>query len=337
MNKLFTIFFFIFCVKAHAAPVPMPRSVLSINDIAEEFRGPLRSKISLLPENYIVDYKGQQVIMTSHETTTCLWEPLEAGSTLAKLEFFHTEKNGELIETANYGGCNGSLSLKEVIITKGKNLKPITFKQFIKGQRDFTLKDEQTDMLYRLINDEGLELFRFQQSRNAKGLNVSFFILGHNFLSMNYEYKEDLTRLVVTYKSYAAAYVRIWSAWRYVPSFPGQFSQTILAYRTPVNKVEYLNSKNSRMSQSSFQKVFNKNAVQDGFSRVSAFVKFHNFWFPSTEVAQVGGQNKELLNELRLMFTRLLNNSELNLVRNKIQEYIKAADEGKLVDLRPKN
>jgi hypothetical protein len=51
---------------------------------------------------------------------------------------------------------------------------------------------------------------------------------------------------------------------------------------------------------------------------------------------QSGGQNEHLKEELRIALNRLQNNTELNLVKKQIQEYIDAAENGFLSDSRPK-
>ena len=58
--------------------------------------------------------------------------------------------------------------------------------------------------------------------------------------------------------------------------------------------------------------------------------------FPTTEVTSSSGSNQRLLNELRIANSRLLNGTELNLVRILIQQYIQAVEKGEFVDNRPK-
>lgn len=323
---------------AMAAPPSLPRGIFGIDDLIKEFRGPLQIKIDELGKNYIVHKKGYFASYKSHEDINCLWQNAPGGEILAKLQMTVRESEGQLFESAYYEGCKGQGNLKEVVITRGKDLKPISEKEFFKGERNFDLKDNEDSRLYKLLAWDDVELFRLNIRRTPHGGKVAeFFIREQRFMNMTYTFSEEQSRVIYTFYGYNIKYERRWSTWT-MNRGRDTYALKVVANKNHVSPVTYLNSTNNLISAATFSRFFNFSVLQGTVARLADWIKWHNWIFPTTEFSSSGVQNSRFLDELRLTFTRLLSNTDLNLVRNLIQEYIKAIEDGiiRIIDNRPK-
>jgi hypothetical protein len=91
-----------------------------------------------------------------------------------------------------------------------------------------------------------------------------------------------------------------------------------------------------QLSQNEYLGNFDSLVTSSTLTRIRRILDYHNYYFPTTKAVQSGSANEHLKEELRLTFNRLQNNTELNLVKKQIQDYIEAAENGLLIDKRPK-
>lgn len=319
-----------------AAP-KLPRGIFGVDDLIKEFRGPLQIKISELSKNYIVHKDGTRASFKSHEAINCLWQNAPAGEVLAKAELSVKRSEGKLNEAAYYTGCKGQLNLKEQIVTTGKDLVPLNAKDFFRGERSFDLKDNEDSRLYRILAWDDTEIFKMTLRRTTYGKVAEFFIREQRFMNATFTFTEAESRVIYTFYGYNIEYLRKHSKWR-MNRNRSSYALKAIAYNREVSPVIFLSSTNELLSSATFQRYFSYSVLQGTVSTLSDIIKWHNFIFPTTEFKATGLQNSRFLDELRLTYTRLLNNIEINLIRNLIQEYIQAMENGllKVIDNRPK-
>lgn len=339
MKKLLFFIIYLGLVSSFAlAEAPkLPRDLFSIDDIIKEFRGPLQIKIQELFKNYIVHKKGYHAGFSSHEDNSCLWANSPQGETLSKVELNIKRTESSLQEFATYTGCRSIKSLKELIVTTGTDLSPITSKQFFAGERSFELKDNEQTKLYRLSSGMDVELFRLNIRRTKNGQVAEFFIREQRFMNITYTFTEEQARAIYTFYNYDVQYKTKLMSWNPRRS-RGTYALKVIVKKNAISPITYLSSQNNSISNSIFKRFFSFSVLRGTASQLAEFIKYHNRFFASTEFAGSGALNSRFLDELRLTFTRLLSSIDLNLVRNLIQDYIKAIEDGllRVIDNRPK-
>ena len=328
--------FFTFSIKA--AVVPLPKTIANIDDITDAFRGVLKTKMRDLVKNYIVSDGPGQIVLTSNETIMCNHVHYGAGSPLAKLQHQIKNTGNKLSESVTYYGCGGNeIELREIIVTEGQNLQPISWNEFKEGKRSLKLKKNESMRLYSLLNGSGEEMVKIVIKRTAKGQNQSFYVQGQNFLTMIYEYGEERSRILCTAYGFEVKYNWKGSTWHSNWQFDSEHA-SIIAYRNPVEKVVFLDHFGRKTSEANYQKKFNHLVMEGAMGFYSSILsKTHFHFFPPTEAVRSIGANQKILNELNLAYTRLLTNTDITLVKNLIKEYKDSIEAGliEVVDKRP--
>jgi hypothetical protein len=324
-----------------AAQVPLPRSLVTIDQLIDEFRGGLTTKVKDLSSNYIATTSPGNVVFTSSMETKCPYRPLKAGETLSRLSLSVDHKEGELTEVARYFACGGKLSLVEEVITRGRGLTPLPWGVFVKGKRSFALKKGEDFRLYRLRNSKQEELFKVIIQRMSQGtiLNATFYIREAKFLNIQYQLNDSMSRAIFTSYGFKVSYHLKHSSWEIdTTGRRGGITKLVVnAYAQPVGRVDYIHD-SSLVSQGSFQKYIQYAITRKSFEKIAQFIKSHLHVFPSTSFRQTGLTNTRFLDELKLAHIRLVNNTEINLVKDLVQQYVQAIEEGtiKIDDRRPK-
>lgn len=335
MKYLFCLLLFIGQLEAQDQVVPLPPSVSSVDDVINEFRETLISKVSEIGRNFISTINGKIIIFTNGQPLRCNGELTQIGQPVSSLQYNFKRGDNELSEKSVYTGCNNQVSLVEDIVTKGSDLKPLDYDNFIKGTRSFDLKPNENYRLYRLSNSENEEIFKFIIERSKIGKTVEMYIVESKFLTMTYEFQNDSTRLTFKYHGYKGKYVRNYASWGFDVSYD-PFTNTVIAKKTKQVETSFFDTRGVRFSQKDFLSRVEDYLFNGPIKRIRDILDYHNYYFPSTEVVNSGGQNERLKEELRILNNRLLNNTEINLVRKQIQDYIEAAESGLLLDKRPK-
>lgn len=333
MKWLLLLLIPILTVKAET--IPLPSSVLGVNDIIEEFRGQLSTKFSDLGKNYITRIVDQSVSFLSANPYNCNGVTNNPNSVLTTLQYIYKKTDSELIEKSKYSGCNGEISLVEDVVTRGTNLSPLSFSDFIRGKRSFDLKDDENYRLYKVSNSDGEEVFKvlIQKFNNSK--IVQFFITGQKFLTMNYDFTPDSTRLTITYYGFEANYVRKYSSWSMRMNFT-PYTNTIYVSKKSGSQAIYLDNDGKQISLLNFLNGFTNQIMNAPIKLLYGIFAYHNYYYPETQATQTGAQSQRMLEELRMAQNRLLTNTELNLVKLLLQDYINALEKGLILDNRPK-
>lgn len=334
--KIFLLAFLLFSTIARAENVPLPSSVLGVDEIIEEFRGTLKSKIVDLGKNYISQTSDHIIVFKNSADINCNGNKIAKGNPITSLRYNSTynDDGKELNEKALYVGCSGEYAFVEDVITRGTNLKPITFNDFIRGKRTFDLKDNENSRLYRVSNNENEEIFKVIIEKLGNGKIADFYYLGQKFLSINYNYSTSSTRAIFTAYSYNATYVRKYGKWSSRSNYsPVSFS--VFVNQMSKDQVQYYDGSLNLLSLNNFLGLMNDYLLNSTLSSLRSIFEYHTYYFPSTETTSSGAASQKLLEELRIAQSRLLTNTELNLVRNFIQELINATEAGQISDNRP--
>lgn len=317
----------------HAENVPLPTSILGIDDVITEFRTQWATKLVDLGKNYISTINPDSVYYTDSKAITCNNVINNPGERLAGIKYLSDKKDNELYEKVIYQGCNRETALVEEVVTKGTNLEPAKFSDLLKGKRTFDLKDNETFRSYRILNEVSEAVFSVQIEKVGNNKYVNYSILGQKFLSMIYEYTPTATNVVVSYYGYSVNYVR--KFWRRNSTMNiTNFTNKIFAKKSEM--VVYLDGDGKAVSLTNFTNTFNDVILQGALDMITSIIEYHTYYFPETEATKSGNQNQRFLEQLRGAQTRLLTNTEINLVKNLLQEFINAAELGQIVDNRPK-
>jgi hypothetical protein len=315
-----------------AETVPLPPAVSTVNDIVNEFRNSLAMKITELGKNFITNTANQSIIFKNSAATKCNENLIPAGEALASIRYNFNKQTNELIEKVTYTGCKDEITLIEDVVTRGGKLAPLKFSDLTKGKREFELDDEETYRLYRVSNAENEEIFKMLIEKKDKSKLVELYIAGQKFLRMNYDFQEKLTKLSFTYYGYQAKYVRHYGTWTISSNFE-PFTNTVMA---GMNQITYLDKAGFAIPQNGYSTTFDTYVNSRTLTTIRSIFDYHNFYFPSTQLMQDGAANARLKEELRIASNRLQNNTELNLVKKQIQEYMEAVENGLIIDKRPK-
>lgn len=317
-----------------AESVPLPPSVSGVDDIINEFRNTLVIKINELGKNFISTLSDKTIVFKNSTPLSCNGTNIVQGEPVSSMQYSFKKSAAELIEKSVYTGCGYDISLVEDVITRGGKLEPLKYSDFIKGKREFDLKDDESYRLYRVSNSENEEIFKMFIEKSGNSKVVEFFILGEKFLRMNYDFQADSTKLTLTYYGHSARYIRKHASWKFNNSF-NPFSHEVVVKKGSINQISYRDMYGNSLSQSDYLAYFNNLILSGAIARIRSIVDYHNHYFPTTEIVQSGSVNQQFKEELRIAFNRLQNNIELNLVKKQIQDYMDAAEKGLIIDNRP--
>ncbi|MDD4973225.1 MAG: hypothetical protein PHY93_02690 [Bacteriovorax sp.] len=333
MKILFLII--ILSTKLHAENVPLPASVSGVDEIVSEFRNQFATKIIDLGKNYISTITNESLIFTNSEALKCNGGDNIAGEQLASIQYtYKKQKTAALLEKVTYTGCSSEISLIEEVTTTGTNLEPLKFSDIIKGKRSIDLKDNELSRYYKISNGDGDEIFSVIIEKKDNLKLLSFSILGQKFLTMNFEYKNNTTRVVFTYFGYNASYSRQHAGWSMKNNFT-EFTNTVIAKKAEF--VTYLDRDGNRISLSNFINSFNQTVMDSAIKTIGSIIEYHTYYFPPTEATKTGSQSQRFIDEIRVAQNRITANTEISLVKKLLQDLLNAAELGQIIDNRPKN
>jgi len=293
-----------------------PNFLIDERAILDEFRGQLRSKLEELSQNYIAYRSSDSIVWSSTEQVNCAGFTRQAREPLSAVVL----NRGDKILVAEWRGCSGKTILRETFIAN-QEIK-LSLKDYLLGQipsgelKRYQLQDGQGQNVFDWRGVEGVATFTFV---TAKFLEI---------------YKEE-HRWQYRAQGYSVDYRNGDNSFSTGINFP----PTHYTVEWESGDVRILNSSYRRVSVNSFLTAYTHMVQNLTLNMVSGIVKTILTGLPITEFVASGGQNSRLLDEMRLTYTRLLNNLELNLVRQYIQDLIKAIESGllKITDNRPEN
>jgi hypothetical protein len=239
-----------------------------------------------------------------------------------------------------YQACGGFVTLVEYFHTTGDNLKESSINDVSLGKRNFDLEKNENMKIYALKNSEGVEIFRLEVSKLDDGKIATFYNLSQEFMKLRFQdsqNEEEEKRVFYQFHPHHFKYkYKTYFTIEQNPFVFNPFTMSVISRKDPFSPIIYLSSSNQRVTKRTFLDYTSHRAVTKGVSLLASVLKFHIAWFPSTEVVRNVGAGQRFVTELRAMLTRLLNNTEINLVRNYIQKLIVDVEKGLVIDKRPK-
>lgn len=314
MRSLKNSLLFLVLLWTSAYGAEAPTYLVKEESILEEFRGQIRSKFEELSQNYIISRSAAGIVWSSSEKVDCAGITRAARYPLASISM---SKNGDSVSFI-VKGCNSLPLFKETFETQ--NAANFTLAEYLSGQIPSGKLAR-----YLLQDGKGQNVFEWH-SKNSTSV---FLFASQRFLDI---YKED-SRWQYKAVGYSANY----SNDGYNMGVVMDFDDSRLSVDWSDREVRLYNTDYQRISVNSFLTSYSHAVQSTTLNFVAGIVKYFIGALPSTEFVAAGGQNSRFLDEMRLTYTRLLNNLELNLVKQYIQEVIKAIESGliKITDNRP--
>ncbi|PIP88574.1 MAG: hypothetical protein COW01_13625 [Bdellovibrionales bacterium CG12_big_fil_rev_8_21_14_0_65_38_15] len=312
MKALVFIFTFVISSMAFAQK---PNFLVTESAIIEEYRGALRSKLDELSQNYIASRTNQAIIWFSTNDIECNGKNYPAKSPLATLSFSTGIKSYQV----ELRGCDKETVLVEQFLTQEQ--VPYSISDYLEGMIPAKLSS------YLFKDGHGVNIFEWRQLEHIS----SFKFINQSILDL---YKED-NRWQYLVKGYNAQYSHDGFSFNVTMGFPD--------FRTTVEwddtSYRIFDSEYRRIGINAFLTGYSHAIQTSTLSFVGNILKRLLDELPSTEFVSSGGQNSRFLDEMRRTLTRLLNNLELNLVRQFVQDVIKALETGllKVTDNRPED
>lgn len=310
MKSLVFILSFFFSAIVYAG---QPSFLVTPRAIVEEFRGALRSKLEELSQNYIASKTNNTIVWFSSDAIECNGKTYQAKSPLATLSF----SKGMNSYQVELRGCTKETILVEQFLTS----RPVDFSidRYLAG--DFPLSISR----YLFRDGYGVNIFEWRQLDQLNTFNF----LNQTILDLY----QDENRWQYLVKGYSAGYAQGGYSFNVSMGFP-DFRITV---EWDEDDFRIYDNEYRRMSINSFLTGYSHAIQTSTLSFVGSILKRLLDQLPSTEFVSSGGQNSRFLDEMRLTYTRLLNNLELNLVRQFVQDVIKALETGllKITDNRP--
>lgn len=334
-TKAFLILFLI-SQNLTAAPVQLPSSLLTIDTLIDQFRSPFQNKLNDFYKNFITRKNAGRTEFSSTSNVQCpLGETIAANSILTSYEYQTKFSEGQILQQASYFGCKGLLSLKETIVTKGEELKPVNWMDISGSRVIFKLALKETQRIYIIADGQQRELFKAVMNRTSSGEQTDLYVMNNKVLTMNLIQGDDKTQLNYNIYSYNLNYSQ--NGFNINSRLSQNYSFRVLAYKEN-NQVYFLSNANQPISLSDFQTSLNDTLLISSMNDMGYIIKSFILEFPKTDFVATGIKSSVVLDELRLSFVRLTNNTELSLVKILIQQYIEAIEKGTLViqDNRPK-
>ncbi len=291
-----------------------PSFLIEEGSVLDEFRAQYRSKLTELSQNYIVNQTSRAITWRSHQGIKCDNQWFSAKTILSSISM---SQSGQFY-LFEIRGCGSKPLFVEVFeVQDGANL---SLEDYIKGEvdlgliRSYELRDSLKNRLFRLIKTNTVSSFSF---------------LNNKFLEI---YKQEMQW---QYKAlgYQASYNNNGFGFNVTMLFPDQR----LSVNWEEDDVRIFDQDFTRIPVNSFLTSYSHAIQNSTLSFMATMIRNFMKSLPSTEFVSSGGQNSRFLDDMRLAYTRLLNNLELNLVKQLIQDIIKYLEDGllKVTDNRP--
>ena len=327
MKNLFFLLTFFLSLNLWALPKELP----TIDNIVEEFRGALKIKVGELGKNFIRRTRNDQVHYLNSEPTACLMWMVPAKETLVKIQYRHqlNETKTELSEEVVYYGCKNELALREKFTSKGTDLERRPISTIEKGSRSFMLAKNENFLNYQIVNDRNDVLFHLTQRREDESTFFEMRVLGELFLRGQFRQDRAVFRFYPFNIDYKRDYMGIGSRNEFTP-------YTIKVVEVEKDKWRYLGATGVQLSLNNFLRYLSSSLNERVLNSITSMVKYQLYWFPATSFTGGAGKSQRLINEFKLLLTRLLNNTptELTLVKNFVRNFITAIEGGEIVDNR---
>lgn len=299
-NRLLKVFVpFIMVINGALAQVP--QGLLSVERLLEEIQLPINNKIIQMQQNFVETQNNTVRTFTSQETVSCQSGiSVQPGGPILRIvtesQFLPFKR-----EIKTYFGCNQSQSFREVLV------------------------DAPNEYRYQLLGPDNLPIFTLIKVFSGNEVRSELQLTDQRIYLIQQRNSGDLKEFFYFRYPFQINYNR--AGFQINVNDNREISGHYLVRQFANGPLEIFSPQGARVSKAEFIR-------NNGFRGVSFFVDSILTDLPETKFISSGNQNQRLINELRNAQTFLLSNTNINFVRNLINEYIKLAEEGELQDNR---
>ena len=303
----------------------LPSEFITAHSYTDLFRAALVTKLAQMDQNFIRSVVGDELYYQSTKEVLCPGgKSARPGQKLLRLQY-HAEVNDKLVsERRSYYGCDGNVAFTETYQITGTGIKPHAKADVFSGKMDFRNIDQADSLNYELRDGEGRAVFGVNYRKDQKMASTVFSVATSRFL------RSQITQVdgkrIVRYFSYPLEFFFSQNDYTLEAKGSAMFKNYVGAVLTSDNTWYHGPSK-ERVSMAQFQGLFH-------FHWSAPMMEALLAYFPETKFVTSGMRNSKMLEELRNAQTFLISGTQLNLVRNLVEEYIKAVQEGAIVDNR---
>lgn len=304
-----------------------PREIPTVNDLLQEVRSPFVTKLKQLKQNFITKGKEGTHTFTSDMMTICLHQEISPNTTLSRVVYQYSLEEGRLVEEIKYYGCLDKYLFKEIITWEGEVEDIVTNNGRVFSNISFELNDKVKRFHYSMKDSDGIVFFEVDSRGSVDDFTATFSLMRQKFMIWQKDIDSLVLQIYPISFDYRKKYFGISRNFSFEPfSFRVLNRNDSWIFLTPSRHI---------MSLNNFLQFFDQSIKNRAFEIVQKINKYHLFFFPSTEFSQRSGGATRLLNEMRITLTRLLNNTDMTLVKNFIRSLIEAIEKGLIIDNRP--
>jgi hypothetical protein len=315
--------------------VPLPIGVYTLDNLVDEFRAQLRTKLDEVTKNFYPKIAGTTLQFYNDETTPCpLTYTTPKTKPLIQISVSENRQPGQLLQLIDYYSCNQKVIARESFHTIGTYPKAQPTRELWAGKASMLLALDETEKIYSFFDKKNVEVFRVRAFRVKTGIQADFSILGQAVLTYEEYQSTDESRVSFKGYNYLIEYNdgghidRIKNNWSRLPYFKVALNKEgQLFYYLKDPGPRPLLKFNAGFSEEVLDPTFS--IYRDGFKRVLL-----NNW-PATQFVSSGIKASRLLDELRLNFNRLQSKTELQEVEDFFLQLINNVETGYIEDKRP--
>ncbi len=294
--------FLILVFLSSTAYAEVPDNLLSSKKFRDEIQLSLKNKILQMNQNFVSTIYGQTARYTSPNSVRCKSQvTVSPNDTI--LEITKTSKNSEsyVKEIKNYIGCSKKISFRE--------------ETFSNPERES----------YELTGPDNVRMFKYLKIVKQNRTTTTFSIAGKDFARMVETQRDNYSTVHYHFTSRSVLLKVFNSMMSFNTSEKSTSHYWAKIYKTGF--IEYYADDYQQISLATFL----KNVNLEGINRIVGTLLYD---LPETKFLKSGNSNAKLVNELRNAQTFLLSNTNIDYVKNLIDEYIKAAESGDISDNR---
>jgi len=313
----------------------LPPSLKSATSIANEFRLGITNKLIQMRQNFIEKRINNGAVFYSNKNVVCpLGVKVQKQENLVKYTFSNKvsgagpkKRNSEV---RRFFGCADTVSFVETIVSTGERPEVHSRSEILTGKINFQMGELEQSKDYKIKDGKGVQIFRIHQEKSRNGnRSTTWFYIGLECILKIVQDDKSLFS-ILKYHFFSILLELDRNGFAFSMNIPSRHDG---AYTVKVNEnsfIEYFNDKSQRIPMAKFQEAFFMESLD--FPVVSVLVEL-----PKTGFISTGSESARMLEELRNAQAWLLigGETQINLVKLLVDEYIKAVDKGSISDNRP--
>lgn len=303
----------------------LPSQFTTAKSFADLVRAGLVNKIAQMDQNFIRTAGGNEVGYHHTEEVSCL-NGVKASprQKLLKISYASSFLDGHYQETRFYYGCSNTLGFRESYSINGVKGPVHDRSEILAGKMDFESVSKSDDFSYELADGNGSPLVEIIHRKHTDRSAMVFKIGGAKVLRRQVKLLDP--KKIVRYFAYPYEFSVSRNGSHFNAKSDGAFENYVTAI-IDADNISYYGPSKERLSMAAFQALLQPPPMNLIMDMLLAEL-------PETKFISSNAQSSKMLEELRNAQTFLISGVQLKLVRNLIEEYIKAVQEGSIVDNR---